>query len=115
MSKRNRGEVFVQEFVIGLGFLSGLWIYAGVDPTAEIVKALSTIVPEMSGLLWLLVGVDTIISIVGAYYAGRWFGLLAVVLAFMGGLLIGSVGILLLLGGIILGRYAPQLKAHQYR
>jgi hypothetical protein len=115
MSKGSTREVFIQEFVIGLGFLSGLWIYAGVDPTAEIVKALSIIVPEMSGLLWLLVTVDTIISIAGAYYAGRWLGLLAVVLAFLGGLLIGSVGILLLLGGIILGRYAPQSKAHQYR
>lgn len=46
MSKENKREIFVQEFVIGLGFFSGLWIYAGVDPTAEIVKSLSMVVPE---------------------------------------------------------------------
>ena len=45
MSKGNVGEVFVQEFVVGFGFLSGLWIYAGVDPTAEILKSFSAIVP----------------------------------------------------------------------
>jgi hypothetical protein len=115
MSKRNRGEVFVQEFVIGLGFLSGLWIYAGVDPTAEIVKSLSMVVPEWSGLLWLLVVVGTIGSIAGAYRMGGKLGLLAVFLAFLGGILVASVGILLLVIGMILGPIAATQSKVQYR
>ena len=115
MSKENIGEVFVQESVIGLGFLSGFWIYAGVDPTAEIVKSLSIIVPEMSGFLWLLVVVATIISIAGAYSMGGRLGLLAVFLAFLGGIFIGSWGILLLVVGMILGPIAATQSKVQYR
>lgn len=114
MSKGNIGKVFVQEFVIGLGFLSGLWIYSGVDPTAEILKSFSAIVPEMSGSFWWIVVMSTIGSIVGAYLMGKWFGLLAVFLAFLGGIFIGSWGIWPLIGGVILGLFAPQSKV-QYR
>lgn len=105
----------MQEFVIGLGFLSGLWIYAGVDPTAEILKSFSAIVPRMSGFLWLIAAVSTIGSIAGAYSMGGRLGLLAVFLAFLGGIFIGSsLGIWLLIGGVILGLFAPQSKV-QYR
>jgi hypothetical protein len=116
MSKRNTGEVFVQEFVIGLGFLSGLWIYVGVDPTAEILKSFSALVPEMSGFFWLIVFMGTIGSIAGAYYMGRWLGLLAVLLAFLGGIFIASsLGIWLLIGGVILGPIAVKQSKVQYR
>ena len=115
MSKRNSGTIFVQEFVIGLGFLSGLWIYAGIDPTAEIVKSLSLIVPEMSGLLWFLVITSTIISIWGAFYMGGKLGLVAVFLAFLGGIFAGSWGILLLMIGMILGPIAVTQSKVKYR
>jgi len=116
MSRRNTGEIFVQEFVIGLGFLSGLWIYAGVDPTAEIVKSLSAVVPEWSWLLWLLVVVGTIGSIVAAYKVGGVFGLITVLLAFLGGILISSsVGIFLLIIAVILGPIAANQSRAQYR
>ena len=52
----------------------------------------------------------TIGSIVGAYLVGKWLGLLAVFLAFLGGIFIGSLGIGLLIGGVILGLFAPQSK-----
>ena len=39
MARRYSGEAFTQEFVLLFGFLSGLWIYAGVNPEAEIAKA----------------------------------------------------------------------------
>ncbi len=110
MNKGSAGRVFVQEFVIGLGFLSGLWIYSGVDPTAEILKSFSAIVPEMSGFLWLIVVLITIGSIMGAYFMGKWLGLLAVFLAFLGGIFIGSWGIWPLIVGVILGLFAPQSK-----
>ena len=110
MSKGNAGEVFIQEFVIGLGFLSGLWIYSGVDPTAEILKSFSLLVPEMSGFFPVIAVVITIGSIAGAYFMGKWLGLLAVLLAFLGGIFIGSWGIWLLIGGVILGPLAIQSK-----
>lgn len=111
MSKGNAGAVFVQESVIGLGFLSGLWIYAGVNPDAEILKAFSAIVPEMSGLFWLIGVGSTIASIAVAYWMGKWLGLFAVFLAFLGGIFINYFGIWPLVGGIILGFFAPQLKS----
>lgn len=97
--------------MVGFGFLSGLWIYAGVDPTAEILKSFSAIVPEMSGFFWLIVVVSTMGSIVGAYLVGKWVGLLAVFLAFLGGIFIGSWGVWPLTGGVILGLFAPQSKS----
>jgi len=114
MSKGNTGEVFVQEFVIGLGFLSGLWIHSGVDPTAEILKSFSLLVPEMPGFFWLTGVMITIGSIVVAYFMGRWLGLFAVLLAFLGGIFIGSWGIWPLIIGVILGLFAPQSKV-KYR
>lgn len=104
----------MQEFVVSLGFLSGLWIYDGIDPTAEIVKAFSITVPEMSGLLWFLVVASTIISIWGAYSMGGKLGLLAVFLAFLGGIFIGSWGILLLVAGMILGPIAATQTKVKY-
>lgn len=44
----NKREYFLYEFVIGLGFLSGLWIAIGVDPEAEIFKAFSTIINTLN-------------------------------------------------------------------
>jgi hypothetical protein len=116
MSKRNSGEVFVQECVIGLGFFSGLWIYAGVDPTAEIVKSLSMVVPEWSWLLWLFVVAGTIGSILAAYRMGGTFGLVTVLMAFVGGILVSSAfGILLLIIAVLLGPVAVNRKRVQYR
>jgi hypothetical protein len=109
MSERKTGEIFVQEFVIGLGFLSGLWIYAGVDPTAEIVRSLSMIVPEWSWLLWLLVVAGTVGSIAAAYRMGGIFGLITVFLAFLGGILISSsAGVFLVVIAVILGPIAAK-------
>lgn len=111
MNKGSAGKVFVQEFVIGFGFLGGLWIYAGVNPDTEILKAFSVIVPEMSGFFWWIGVMITIGSIVGAYFIGKWLGLLAVFLAFLGGIFLNHLGIWPLVGGIILGFFAPQLKS----
>jgi len=30
---------FITDFVVGFGFINGLWIAAGVDPESEIIKA----------------------------------------------------------------------------
>jgi hypothetical protein len=101
--------------VIGLGFFSGLWIYAGVDPTAEIVKSLSTLVPGWGGFLWFLVALGTIGSIVTAYRMGGTFGLITVLMAFVGGIFVSSpFGILLLIIAVLLGPVAVNRRRVQY-
>ena len=100
--------IFVQEFVIGIGFLNGLWIYTGVNPETEILKAFTASIPEMSSLLfWIGVLILTVIPIAATYLIGKWLGLLAVFLAFIGGILIASWGIWPLMIGIIMGLFAP--------
>ena len=106
-------KAFVQEFVIGFGFLSGLWINVGVNPESEIYKALI----EASGqsslyiFLWILDIIFILGIIYGSYRIACWFGLVAVGLAFFGGIFITfSAGIWLLIFGLILGLFAPNLN-----
>lgn len=75
----NIGERFVQEFVIGLGLLSGM----GVDPEGEILKALnqaiSSINPSMN-FTWMIIAFSIIVtigSIIGAFLIGGWAGIAA--------------------------------------
>lgn len=103
-------EVFIREFVIGLGFLSGLWIYAGIDPEAVIIGAFVTILQQMGSpygwLLWLLPIISTLVSIVAAWAMGGPIGILTVALAFFGGIFIGSIGIWLLIAGVLIAPFA---------
>ena len=55
-----KAEYFVNESVIGLGFLSGLWIAVGIDPQAEIFRAFATIIKTLNpnsgfGLLFFII------------------------------------------------------------
>lgn len=109
MTKRN--ERFVIEFVILFGFLNGLWIYAGVNPESEILKAFTDLVPEMSSVLfWLITVILTVGTIAVAYKKGRWVVLVAILAAFLGGVFIESWGIWSLLVGIGIGWFAPLYK-----
>lgn len=106
---------FVQEFVIGFGFLSGLWIHVGVDPETEIVKAFASaiqqIAPGFSVVFWLIPIATSIVAWFSSYLIGGWIGVLSVALALLGGIFISSpVGIWLLIGGIVLGFLAPHMK-----
>jgi len=114
MSGEDIGKSFVQEFVLGFGFLSGLWIYAGVNPETEIIKAFSTIIQELSPspmysfLFWLIPIIGTLVSLGVSYFLGGWIGLVAVFFALIGGIFISSTfGIICLMIGIILGFIAP--------
>ncbi len=107
------GKIFVQEFVIGLGFLSGLWLYVGFDPEAQIVGAFAgiaeTLAPNSgaSSLILALPAFVTIASLVAAYFAGGILGLIAVGLAFLGGVFLSSqFGIWMLIAGVICGLIA---------
>jgi len=109
----NASKIFVQEFVIGLGFLSGLWLYVGFDPEAQIVGAFAgiaeTLAPNSraSSLILTLPSIVTIVSVVAAYFAGGILGLIAVGLAFLGGIFLSSqLGIWMLIAGVICGLIA---------
>ena len=118
MPRQNIGEKFVQEFVLSFSFLSGLWIHVGVDPEEEISKALLSILqtlnpildPSISILFWMLPIMGIFLSIIGSYAFGGFLGLIAVVLAFIGGIFIESFGVFLLIAGVIFGLFAPTVK-----
>ena len=110
-------ENFVQAFVIGFGFLSGLWIHVGVNPESEIAKAILSALEEFdSGIadllgLWLLFVVP-IIGAIGtmgvAYNLRGWLGVVSIALGFWGAIFFHHpIGILMVLGGIGIGMFAP--------
>jgi len=112
-----KAEYFVNEFVIGLGFLSGLWIAAGSDPQAEIFRAFATIIKTLNpnsgfGLLFFIIPMIILIcSILGAYFMGGKLGSIAVLFGFLGGLLIlvsPWIWIILLFIGMELGNIAVE-------
>ncbi len=108
------GRSFVQEFVLGFGFLSGIWIYAGVNPETEVIKAFSSIIQELSPnpiysfLFWIIPIMVTLISLGASFYIGSWIGLIAVFFALIGGIFVSTtLGIICLIIGVILGFIAP--------
>jgi len=107
MSKKRR--ILYQELIIGFGFLNGLWIHAGENPEAEIIKAFTDLIPEMSTFLFWLISILAIIFAVAmTFKIGRWWGLAGVFLAFIGGVFIDtSVGVWALIIGLLIGLYAP--------
>lgn len=108
---------FVQELVLGFGFLSGLWICVGINPQVIVLKKISDIVmsispnPLYSFIFWLIPIVVVIISLVSTYVVGGKLGLVAIGCAFVGGIyIISTTGIIFLIVGIILGFIAPYRK-----
>ena len=82
MAKKSR--MYIWQFVIGLGFLSGLWTAIGIDPQAVIVGILGTVVdtvysdPAIRSLFLILPAILLIFSVYGAYTRGRLLGLISV-------------------------------------
>ena len=98
----------LQELIICSGFLGGLWIYAGVNPETEILKAFTDLVPGISSVLfWVVSIVLTVAPIWSAWHIGGVCGLVALLLAFLGGIFIGSIGIWLLIIALVIGGLCP--------
>lgn len=80
---------FIRMFVIGLGFMSGFWIAVGVNPEAVITNAFAeaanSILADSGILVWLVPIVALVVSVFGAFSTGGWLGLIAVGIAFIGG------------------------------
>ena len=114
-----RSKIYIWQFVIGLGFLSGLWTAIGIGPEEVILnvlgKAVDTIYPDpnVRTLFLILPTVLLLVSIIGAYKKGRVLGLTAVVVAYGAGLsILVSVtsALLLLLLAIVIGYLATNRR-----
>ena len=117
MAKKSR--TYIWQFVIGLGFLSGLWTAIGIDPEAVILNALGKaadmVNPDQNirSLFIILPTILLLLSIFGAYRKGHVLGLVAVIVAYLAGLsiLVSSVtAILLLLAAVALGFLATNRR-----
>lgn len=114
----NRQKYFYEEFVIGLGFTSGLWLAVGIDPEAIIFDSLLNVVKaytpyfKFGFIFYLLPIIVTVLSLWCAYLMGGNVGVIGVACAFLGGLLIliyPLVGIVL----FIIGGYLGNLGVEQ--
>ncbi|MCX6683341.1 MAG: hypothetical protein NTZ37_01230 [Methanoregula sp.] len=117
MAKKSR--TYIWQFVIGLGFLSGLWTAIGIDPQETILNILGNAAnsvyadPAIRFLLLLLPTILLILSIMGAYKKGKVLGLISVIVAYIAGLfiLISTMTALVFLGiAIIIGYLATNRR-----
>ena len=115
MAKKSR--TYIWQFVIGLGFLSGLWTAIGIDPQAVILDVLGNVFdtvysdPAIRSLFLILPTILLLLSILGAYNRGRLLGLISVIVAYLAGLfvLVSTMTALVILGtAISIGYLAPR-------
>jgi len=114
-----RAKTYIWQFVIGLGFLSGLWTATGIDPEEVILNVLGKAVdifypdPNVRTLFLILPTVLLLVSIIGAYKKGRVLGLTAVIVAYVAGLsILVSVtsALLLILAAMAIGYLATNRR-----
>ena len=104
-----RSKTYIWQFVIGLGFVSGLWTAIGIDPQAFLLTTLENVVetlysdPVVRWIFFILPLVILSLSIYGAYRKGKFPGLISVIIAYFAGILIfvSTATSLILLGSAI--------------
>jgi hypothetical protein len=113
-------EVFIKKFVMWVGFFGGFFLRAGVDPEGEVVKALISVLPISSShaqllaeLIGLILITLTLIELYKSFSSvgirGIILGIIAIIIAFIGGLIISSsplLGVFLLFSAVFLARFA---------
>ena len=114
-----KSHTYIWQFVIGLGFLSGLWTAIGIDPQEIVFNILGNAAnslysdPAIRFLLLLLPTILFILSIIGAYKKGKVLGLISVIVAYIAGLFIltSTTTALVILGiAIIIGYLATNRR-----
>ena len=117
MAKRSRA--YIWQFVIGLGFISGVWTAIGIDPEAVILNVVGDIIgtvysdPWFRSLLIILPTVLLVVSVIGAYRRGRVLGLVSVIVAYISGLAILvsiMTSAILLIVAVIIGYLATNRR-----
>lgn len=89
---RRRASVFLKEFVVLFGFLNGVWVAVGVNPGATLLATLEGFLVALVGAsgplpfaFALLPAVLTGGALLLVLRRGGWVGLVAVLVAFLGG------------------------------
>jgi len=100
--------IFVQEIIVGLGFLDGLWVHAGIHPETEAFRAFTQLVPEMSSV-WFWIGtlILTVVTILATHLIGKALGLLSLFLSLTGGIFVETWGIWSLAAALLIGFLIP--------
>ncbi len=110
------GRTYIRQFVIGLGFLSGLWTAIGIDPEEVLLNVLGTVSgeiypdPLVRQFFMFLPVLLLLISVRDAYRRGKSLGLAAVLIAYVAGLSILIAlwtSLILLLAALVTGYLAP--------
>lgn len=121
----SKSEIFIHEFVVGFGFLGGLFTRVGVDPETEMVKGLlevarafyPSIGPMIPWITLLCIILLTVLPIAGAYKIGGFIGLGAVGSAWAGGFLMvgGSTQTILGFAFLLVGMFAGSFASDSYK
>ena len=110
-----KSKEYIWQFVIGLGFLSGVWTAIGIDPRAVFLNVLGDMIgtlysdPVVRSLFLILPTALLVVSIISAYRKGKVLGLISVIMAYSAGLFImvsTGTSLLLLIIAIIIGYLA---------
>jgi len=114
-----KSKEYIWQFVIGLGFLSGVWTAIGIDPGAVILNVLGDMIgtlysdPVVRSLFLILPTALLVVSIISAYRKGKVPGLISVIMAYSAGLfIIVSTGtsLFLLIIAIFIGYLATSRR-----
>jgi hypothetical protein len=114
-----KSSLFIRQFVIGLGFLSGILTAIGIDPQQEVISLLGRAVlsyypdPEISYLFVILPTVILFASLAAAYLKGKVLGLVSVLVAYCAGIFVLTstrTGLLLLSAAVVPGVLATNRK-----
>ncbi len=110
-----KSGLFIRESVIGLGFLTGLWTAIGISPQTVLLsiaeRSADVILhdPSVRFFFVLLPIILLVAAVITAYKGGRVIGLISVVLAYCGGLVVlESLNLsgIFLISAILLGFFA---------
>jgi hypothetical protein len=117
MARKSR--TYIWQFVIGLGFISGLWTAIGINPQEIILNILGNVTdsvysdPAIRFLFLIIPTILLILSIIGAYKKGKVLGLISVIVAYFSGLFIllsTITALFLLVIAIIIGYLATNRR-----
>jgi len=117
MARKSR--TYIWQFVIGLGFISGLWTAIGINPQEIILNILGNVTdsvysdPAIRFLFLIVPTILLILSIIGAYKKGKVLGLISVIVAYFAGLFIllsTITALFLLVIAIIIGYLATNRR-----
>jgi len=112
-----RSTAYIWQFVIGFGFLSGIWTAIGIDPEEVILTLLGTVTgslvsdPTIRQIFIILPTIILLVSVYSAYKKGKIPGLIAVVVAYLAGLSILvslQTTAILLLAAVVIGFFATR-------